>query len=120
VIGEEIARLNAVERVWWPRVLEGEGEALDRWLALQRERVKLRGLVPGGSRLMGISIPGPGELAGLPPGSTARVRVEVEYVDDWRAARAVSAGELVLGSGGLGSGEGVGGVGGVGGDEAEA
>lgn len=77
LIGEEVARLNALEDGLWARAVAGNTEAVDRVVAIQRERVRLLRLAPSGG----------GIVPELPSGGAARVQVTVEYVDDWRAAR---------------------------------
>ena len=77
VVAEDLARLNAVEATLWPMVVEGNGEALDRWLTVRRERE--RQLMPGSGRgQVGLQLP-------VPP-SGGGMEVVARYVGDWREA----------------------------------
>ena len=82
LVGEELARLNALEAVWWPKALAGDGEATERVLAIIRERLRL--FAPAGVR-----------GAALLPAAPRELRARVEYVEDWRAVVAASAGRLL-------------------------
>jgi hypothetical protein len=94
LIAEELAKLDAADAVYWPRALAGKLEALDRWLAIHRQRMAL---LTGGRAAAGTAA---GVAAGahgvqLPVAPTdGALRVLVEYVDDWRAVRHATAGEL--------------------------
>lgn len=85
LVGEEVARLNALEDGLWAKAVAGNTDAVGRVVAIQRERVRLLRLAPSG---------GGGLVPDLPSGGAARVQVTVEYVDDWRQARSGVATQL--------------------------
>lgn len=93
VMAEDLARLNTVERVLWPLVVDGNGEAIDRWRSVRSDRERLLQPSGGGGR---------GGVGVQVAAGAGAVRIEVEFVDDWRSA-------LVMGWGsGEGEGEGEG------------
>src|SRR5207245_132795 len=50
-MAEELARLAALEAVWWPKAVKAEATATDKVLAIQRQRMALLGWRGGGTRL---------------------------------------------------------------------
>ncbi len=105
ILGEDLARLAALEAEVYPRALTGDPAAVDRVLAIQRQRWQLLalaprpGLVPGVPGVPGVSVGvgvAVGSDAGSVSGSAPALRVTVEYVDDWREARTEYAGALEL------------------------
>ena len=94
LVDEEVARLNELEKVWWPKALDAasgvQGEATDKVLAIQRQRSALLGLT--GNKAAAVQVmAGAAASAGaggvntegpLPAG--AQVKVLVTYVDDRR------------------------------------
>ena len=78
-VSEEVARLNELERVWWPKALDAEPVATDKVLAIQRQRAGLLGAGIGGARGR-VSV-----AAGQKAGEAAQAAtITVEWVDDWR------------------------------------
>ena len=90
LVGEEVARLNALEQVWWPDAMDKDEKATDKVLAIQRQRAALLGLGLGGAGARGAVQVTAGAMATsgdgpLPAGMAgAQVKVLVEYVDDRR------------------------------------
>lgn len=90
LVDEEVARLNELERVWWPKAMEADKDATDRVLAIQRQRARYLGIGPGGNARL--SIEGGGATSGgarverEDRGPVSAVKVRVELVDDWRDA----------------------------------
>ena len=91
LVGEEVARLNALEGVWWPKAMEAGDKATDKVLAIQRQRAALLGLGGSGGRgavqvtagaMAAAGSGGVNESGPLPTG--AQVKVLIEYVDDRR------------------------------------
>ncbi len=87
-VGEEVERLDQLEKVWWPLAMTADKEATEIVLAIQRQRASLLGIGKGrggvqitagaaASAAGGVNTEGP-----LPAG--AQVKVLVEYVDDRR------------------------------------
>lgn len=87
VIERELAKLDDLEAPLLQRARDN-GEAFDRWMALQGRRLQVLGVGRGG-----VTLPGGVQLPGAPVGGA--LRVTVEYVDDWRVARNAVAGDLV-------------------------
>ena len=87
-VGEEVARLDELEKVWWPLAVTGDKAATEMVLAIQRQRLHVLGI--GGSKgavqitAAAAAAAGPVKDDGglLPRG--AQVKVVVEYVDDRR------------------------------------
>ena len=84
LVGEEVARLNELERVWWPVALNKDKDATDRVLAIQRQRVQLLRIGPGSGGRVAVEA-GAGTAEGE-RGPVTAVKVRVELVDDWRDA----------------------------------
>lgn len=91
LVAEEVARLNALEGVWWPKAMEAGDKATDKVLAIQRQRAALLGLSGSGGRgavqvtagaMAAAGSGGVNESGPLPAG--AQVKVLIEYVDDRR------------------------------------
>jgi hypothetical protein len=76
---EELARLAALEAVWWPKAMATDPVATDKVLAIQRQRLALLGLGGGRAKLTVEA----GSRTREGEGAQA-MRVVVEYVDDWR------------------------------------
>ena len=91
LVDEEVARLNELEKGWWPKAVdpqsEAQGEATDKVLAIQRQRAQFLKIGPGGRAGVaveaGAAASGPGGGAG---GPVSAVKIRVELVDDWREA----------------------------------
>lgn len=87
---EEIRLLDELLAEWRDRAMKGEGEAVDRVLAIQRQRATLLQTWPGaggtGASGMRVSAGSGGR------GDEKEVRVVIEYVDDWRQAGRRSTG----------------------------
>ena len=89
MVGEDLARLEALEAVWWPKALLAEEVATDKVLAIQRQRAGLLGVGSGGGARMTVEA---GAKVSAGAGNEAAtqaaqgVRVVVEFVDDWRVA----------------------------------
>ena len=90
LVDEEVARLNELDKVWWPKALDtasdGQGEATDKVLAIQRQRGQYLKIGPGGRA--GVSVEA-GVAAGHGSGASgpvSAVKIRVELVDDWRDA----------------------------------
>jgi hypothetical protein len=82
-IAAEVAVLDELLEEWKRRALKGDGEAVDRVLAIQRQRATLLQTWPsGGVRVSA----GPGAKGMGGRGDEKEVRVVIEYVDDWRQA----------------------------------
>jgi hypothetical protein len=78
LLDEDLARLNELERALWDQAVAGRESAVDRCLAIQRQRAELvrPERTKEGGRDAGLRLPGvPAEGA---------MRLVVEYVDDWR------------------------------------
>ncbi|MBI3972911.1 MAG: hypothetical protein HY332_16665 [Chloroflexi bacterium] len=85
LVGEEVARLKALEAVWWPKALAGDREATDRVLAIQRQRMGLMGIGRGGGRAVSrVQVEGAAAAKGGVDAAATVMRVVVDYVDDWR------------------------------------
>lgn len=89
MVGEDLARLEALEAVWWPKALKAEEAATDKVLAIQRQRAGLLGVGAGGTRMTveagtKVSAGTEGESGGQGQQVTQGMRVVVEFVDDWR------------------------------------
>lgn len=76
----ELARLDEIQRVLWPRVLEGDLDAIDRILRLTALRARLTGMekqtVVQDSKIEIVW----NKQWGRPPGED----VEVQYTTDWK------------------------------------
>jgi Trp operon repressor len=85
LIDEEVARLNELEKVWWPLAVKADREATDRVLAIQRQRAYFLKIGPGGRA--GVTVEaGAAGAGGGASGPVGAVKIRVELVDDWRDA----------------------------------
>jgi hypothetical protein len=77
LVDEELARLNALAERVWEQAMGGKLEAVDRVLAIQRQRVALVSAGEGMDRAAsgGLRVPLP---------ARGQTRVQVDYVGDWR------------------------------------
>jgi len=82
-VAGEVALLDELLVAWKKRALDGMPEAVDRVLAIQRQRATLLQTWPSGGVRVSAG-PGAGGLGGR--GDEKEVRVVIEYVDDWRQA----------------------------------
>ena len=82
-VAAEVAVLDELLAEWKKRALKGDGEAVDRVLAIQRQRATLLQTWPNGGVRVSAG-PGTNGLGGR--GDEKEVRVVIEYVDDWRQA----------------------------------
>src|SRR6266542_3309553 len=78
---EAVRLLDELLTEWRRRAMKGEGEAVDRVLAIQRQRATLLQTWPSGP---GVRVSASPALGGR--GDEKEVRVVIEYVDDWRQA----------------------------------
>ena len=83
-VSEEVARLNELERVWWPKALEGEPVATDKVLAIQRQRAQFLRIGPGAGG--GVAVTAGAAASAGEKGPVTAVKVRVELVHDWREA----------------------------------
>lgn len=82
-VAAEVALLDEILVVWKARAMDGDPGAVDRVLAIQRQRATLMETWPsGGVRVSA----GPGATGMGGRGDEKEVRVVIEYVDDWRQA----------------------------------
>ena len=91
LVDEEVARLNELEKGWWPKAVdpesEAQGEATDKVLAIQRQRAQFLKIGPGGRA--GVAVEAGAAAAGQGGGASgpvSAVKIRVELVDDWREA----------------------------------
>ena len=91
LFAEDLARFAAIEALLMPKCLDGDGEAIDRWLRVQAARAQRLGIRPT-ARVIGT---GDGMSPDDAPGGAA-IEVRVRYVDDWRAVRQGELGAGVL------------------------
>ena len=91
LFAEDLARFAAIEALLIPKCLEGDGEAIDRWLRVQAARAQRLGIRPT-ARVIGT---GDGMSVEEAPHGAA-IEVRVRYVDDWRAVRQGELGAGVL------------------------
>ena len=79
----EVAVLDELLAEWKRRALGGDADAVDKVLAIQRQRATLLQTWPSGGVRVSAG-PGANGLGGR--GDEKEVRVVIEYVDDWRQA----------------------------------
>ncbi|MGI8424414.1 MAG: hypothetical protein ACR2NO_09955 [Chloroflexota bacterium] len=87
MIDEGVARLNALEKVWWPLAVTADKDATDRVLAIQRQRAQFLRIGPGVRG--GVSVTAGAAAADGAAGANgpvSAVKIRVELVDDWRDA----------------------------------
>jgi hypothetical protein len=88
LVDEEVARLNALEGVWWPKATdvesERQGEATDKVLAIQRQRAQYLKIGPGGRA--GVSVEAGAAAGGSVNTPVSAMKIRVELVDDGREA----------------------------------
>ncbi len=76
-VRKEIRRLTQLEEVWWPVALEGNKEATDRVLAIQKQRLVLF------QQLADAKDAEKAEASG----NQGPVEARIVFVDDWRTVR---------------------------------